>query len=82
MKILYSKKFLKHFKRCSEKILKQFQSRMSLLNKNPSLPILRNHPLIGCLNGYFAFSVTGDYRVVYRIMDQNSIKLNDIGSRS
>ncbi|MBI2634153.1 type II toxin-antitoxin system RelE/ParE family toxin [Candidatus Peregrinibacteria bacterium] len=40
------------------------------------------HPLKGNFVGYRAFSVTGDYRVIYRIIDTQTVKLVGIGTHS
>lgn len=47
--------------------------------REPFHPSLHNHPLTGNLVGYRAFSVTGDYRVIFRLLDAETVKLVDIG---
>ncbi|MDO8609629.1 MAG: type II toxin-antitoxin system mRNA interferase toxin, RelE/StbE family [bacterium] len=44
-------------------------------------PLLKDHKLIGSLNGLRAFSITGDVRVVYRI-EGDILELYDIGSHN
>lgn len=81
----YAKKFLKHFK---ERIIPypnlrlHFDSRIDIFRNNPYYPLLRDHALKGSQKGLRAFSVTGDIRVIYRIVDSNTIQLLDIGTHN
>lgn len=49
--------------------------------QNPSSPLLQDHSLAGDLEGYRAFSVTGDYRVVY-FKEEVTFHLYDIGTHN
>lgn len=84
MKIIFSKKFVKAFKKRVEKdskLLKQFNGRLrDFETKNHDL--LRIHELTGRMNGYFAFSVTGDIRVIFQKISEEEIILVDIGSHN
>lgn len=82
MKLFYSKKFEKRFNSLSVKIQDQFFKRIDLFLKNPNHPCLKSHPLKGNLIGCRAFSVTGNYRVTYRILSKTEIKLIDIGTHN
>lgn len=84
MEINYSKRFIKNYKqriKKGSKLDKKFISRLNLFIKNPRNPILKNHKLVGKYSGYHAFSLTGDYRVVYKIRN-NSIELYDVGTHN
>jgi len=66
----FHKKFKKNYKkRISPNPLldKRFEERFNLFLKDPSNPILKDHPLTGKLKGLRAFWITGDIRVVYYI---------------
>lgn len=82
MKIFFTDRFKKRFNKLSQKVQKQFEERIGLFVENPTNPILKMHPLKGNLVGLRAFSITGDYRVIYRILDRESIKLIDIGTHA
>ena len=82
MKLYYSKKFEKRFGSLSVKIQDKFFRRIDLFLKDPNHPDLKSHPLKGNLLGCRAFSVTGDYRVMYRILSKTEIKLLDIGTHN
>ncbi|MBU4301117.1 MAG: type II toxin-antitoxin system YafQ family toxin [Nanoarchaeota archaeon] len=84
MTIIRHHLFLKHYKK---RILpfpnldKKFEERFRLFIRYPSNPVLHNHKLIGTLEGFRSFSITGDIRVVYRTFGGN-IELYDIGSHN
>lgn len=82
MHIFFSDEFKKHFKKLPNKVQTQFAKRIDLFIENPNHPLLKVHPLKGNLVGYRSFSVAGDYRVIYRIVNSGSIKLIDIGTHN
>ena len=82
MKIFFSTVFQKNLNKLPSKIQKQFEARIELFQKIPPSPMLKIHPLKGNLAGLRAFSVTGDYRVIYRIIGLESVELVDIGKHN
>lgn len=84
MKILYHKEFLKNYrKRISpnKKLVLKFQKQMKNFINNPADPSLKDHKLIGKKSEFRAFSITGDIRVIYKIVNEE-IWLYDIGSHN
>lgn len=84
MKIKYHKDFLKNYKKRIKpypKLATQFTRQLNKFIENPKDPSLRNHKLIGKMKSFRAFSVTGDIRIVYVIVN-NEIWLYDIGSHN
>ena len=84
MKIQYHREFLKSYKKRIApypRLESQFKKQLEKLISNPNDPSLRDHKLIGKKKNFRAFSVSGDIRVVYVIID-NSIWLYDIGSHN
>ena len=79
------KQFLKNYKK---RILPYhnldtaFEERITLFIQDSKNPILKDHKLIGSLKNLRAFSVTGDIRVVYRIVEGSIIELYNIGSHN
>lgn len=82
MRVFFTSGFKKRFEKLPQKIQRQFEKRLELFIKEPNNPVLYNHPLRGTLIGFRSFSVTGDYRVMYRIIEIGSVKLVDIGTHS
>ena len=66
MKIIYHRKFKKNFKKLPKEIRKKAGESIALFAKNPFDSSLKNHALKGKMNQDRAFSVTDDYRVIYR----------------
>lgn len=84
MKIEFTHDFIKTFKkRFSHKpnIQKRFGERIKKFAKNPKDSLLLDHELSGKLQGYRAFSIAGDVRVVYHIYD-NVAYFVDIGTHN
>lgn len=84
MKIHFTKGFKKAYKRRiqpNENLVKRFDQRYDLFEIDPSDQILRDHALGGKLQGYRAFSITGDVRVIYYIFE-NTAYFVDIGTHN
>lgn len=84
MKIQYHREFLRNYKKRIApypKLERQFKNRLGKFIKNPKDPSLRDHKLVGKKGNFRAFSVSGDIRVVYLIVN-SSIRLYDIGSHN
>lgn len=84
MNIFYHKRFLKHYKKriaLNPPLVKKYEERIRLFFQNPGSPLLQDHSLAGDLEGYRAFSVTGDYRVVY-FKEEDRFHLYDIGTHN
>ncbi len=84
MNISYHKEFLKNYKKRiapNSKLTQKFQKQLELFLKDPKHPSLRNHKLVGKKSSYNAFSVTGDVRVIYRIVE-GELWLYEIGSHN
>jgi addiction module RelE/StbE family toxin len=84
MKISLSEKFEKHFpKRIkpNHSLVKRFSSRVAIFIHDPNNPILRNHRLTGSKKDFYAFSITGDIRVVYTISGDEAWFM-DIGTHN
>ena len=84
MKIHYHREFLKSDKKRGApypKLELQFKKQLDKLITNPNDSTLRGHKLIGKRKNFRSFSVAGDIRVVYIIVN-NNIWLFDIGSHN
>lgn len=79
MKIILHKNFEKQYQklRLSEK--KKFQERRNIFLKNPFHPILYNHSLHGEYASYRSINITGDLRVLYEPIDEQTAHFIAIG---
>ena len=66
----------------NKKLARKFQERLQLFQKNPQSPLLHDHALTGDKKGLRAFSISGDVRVVYELVDEDHALLLDIGSHN
>jgi len=73
MQIEYSKKFIKEFKKCPEKIKTNFKIRLELFINNQYHPILNNYSLIGELKNYRSINISGDWRAIFKEIDGGQI---------
>lgn len=85
VKILYSRTFLKHFKKRivrNQKLSSEFDKRIILFSEDKNYPVLKNHRLSGIKSHLRSFSITGDIRVLYQQISDGEVILIDIGSRN
>jgi addiction module RelE/StbE family toxin len=78
MDIFFTDRFKNRFNKLPKDIQDKFQGRLDLFLSNPRSASIKNHPLKGYLAGKRAFSVTGNYRAIYKILRENAILLVDI----
>ena len=64
-KILFSKRFVKHYQKAPAKVQAQFKTKIALFEQNQHDVRLRNHPLAGNWLGCRSIDITGDWRAVY-----------------
>lgn len=69
MKIDYTKRFRKNFRRASREVKKSVTQRMGVFKDDPFHPILNNHKLQGEYVGCRSINITGDWRAIYRMVD-------------
>ncbi len=58
---------------------KRFWNAVELFSKEPFNSRLRTHKLTGKLEGLWAFSITYDFRVIFKFLSKNEVLLIDIG---
>lgn len=77
--IEYSRKFIKEFKRLPEVIKERAVKTEKLFQENPLHPSLRLHQLHGKLKEYWSISITLDYRIIFKRMDDGNIVFGSVG---
>lgn len=80
MIVIYSKKFQREYKKLPPKLQKQFKQRRNLFLANAFDLILNNHPLHDPYTDCRSINVTGDYRAIFYIENQNVIHFIAIGT--
>ena len=73
-------RILKKWKKRHPDLIVNFYSRLKLFTENPYHSPLKTHSLSGKLEGYWAFSITYDYRLVFKFISNDKVLLIDIGT--
>ncbi|MBI2046487.1 MAG: type II toxin-antitoxin system mRNA interferase toxin, RelE/StbE family [Parcubacteria group bacterium] len=82
MKIIFHKNFIKQYKKLSHTIQSAVQKKNILFEKDLYHPILNNHILHGAYSGYRSVNVTGNIRIIYKMLDKNAVLFVHIGTHS
>ena len=85
MKIKRHPQFNKHFQaRIAGRVnlVARFYERVELFISQPFHPILQNHGLTGKYREYRSISITGDIRVIYRELENDTVLFFDIGTHN
>lgn len=82
MNIRYLPKFKKQYKKLPIKIQVQFDERVRLFAVDPTLPMLRVHPLKGEYKGYWSMNINGDIRALYVVEGGSIVIFALIGTHS
>ena len=82
MIIRYTSTFDKHYKKLPPPIKHQAPQREIIFRKNPMDPRLKTHALTGKLKGYYAFSITHQYRIMFVFEPDGSVTFIDVGTHN
>ena len=82
MIIDYHRKFTKTFSKLPQKIKVKFYERLILFEKNPFDAILNNHSVDHTYSHWRSINITGNYRALYKIQDDEAVLFMKIGTHS
>lgn len=82
MLINFDRPFLRALEKSPTKIKIAFRKRFALFKRNPQNPLLRNHKLTGEYKGIYSINITGDWRALYEIVDNETIVFLLLGTHS
>jgi len=82
MKIVTHHRFDKSFRKLQPKLQSKFYKQLEILSRNIIDHRLNNHALTGKYLGYRSFDVMGDIRVIFEHVNNELIKLVNIGTHS
>lgn len=71
MKIEYSKRFIKDFRNSPKYIRNKFKLCLEIFIEDKNNRILNNHPLVGRLSSYRSINITGDWRAIFKELNDN-----------
>lgn len=80
MKIYYSSKFAKEYKKLPQKIKLNAEKREKLFREDPFSAQLKTHKLTGKLRGYWSFSIDYQYRIIFEFAGKNIVWFHSVGT--
>jgi mRNA-degrading endonuclease YafQ of YafQ-DinJ toxin-antitoxin module len=80
MRIVYSSKFAREYKKLPDNIKFLAQARESVFRKNPFEPVLETHKLHGRLRDFWSFSVGFRYRIIFEFASNNTVHFHSVGN--
>ena len=81
MKVEFHRTFVKQYDRLPVKVQLRFKERLKLFVADNRQEPLRDHPLTGEWLGHRSINVTGDFRAIYKLVDETAV-FAAIGSHS
>ena len=82
MKIYYSSKFAREYKKLSLKIKETAEKKEKIFRKDPFDSRLDTHKLKGVLRGFWSFSINNKYRIIFEFVDKEIIWFHSVGDHS
>jgi addiction module RelE/StbE family toxin len=80
MKIYYSSKFAKEYKKLPKKIKTLAEEKETIFRKDSFDPKLKTHKLSGKLKEYYSFSIDYQYRIIFEFVNKDTIWFHSIGT--
>lgn len=77
--------FTKHYRAriaFNQKLDAKSQNRIKIFQSDRNNPVLKDHQLSGAKRYLRSFRITGDIRVIYKVIDVNEVELMDIGTHN
>jgi len=82
MKIYYSSKFAREYKKLAKSIKKTAQEKEKIFRADPFDSRLKTHKLKGSLAGFWSFSINDRYRIVFEFADKETVWFHSAGDHS
>lgn len=80
MRIYYSSKFAKEYRKLPQKIKTLAEEKETIFRKDPFDPKLKTHKLSGKLKQYYSFSVDYQYRIIFEFAGKDIIWFHSVGT--
>lgn len=82
MQIEYSPKFVRQFKKLSNKVKESTLLCEELFRNNPFDPKLKTHKLNGAMREYWAFSIPFSHRIGFTFIDGDLVRFHAVGTHN
>jgi addiction module RelE/StbE family toxin len=80
MKIIYSTKFAKEYKKLPLKVKKLAEKKEKIFREDPFEPSLKTHKLTGKLKEYYSFSMDYQYRIIFEFAKKDIVWFHSVGT--
>ena len=80
MKIEYLPRFARQYKKLPENVQKEAEKKENIFRKDPFDLRLKTHKLGGSLFGFWSFSITHSYRIIFEFVDNGLVRFYQIGN--
>ena len=80
MKIYYSRRFAKEYKRLSKEVKLIAEKKEKIFRQNPHHSSLKTHRLSGKLKNFWSFSIKYKYRIVFEFANKNVVWFLSVGT--
>jgi mRNA-degrading endonuclease YafQ of YafQ-DinJ toxin-antitoxin module len=79
MKIIYSSKFAREYKKLPNNIKNIAEEQEIVFRQDPYDPQLKTHKLKGKLSGFLSFSIAYKYRIIFEFaQDKNTVYFHSV----
>ncbi len=78
MNIVFQTHLKKKLLRLPKKVRFALAKRLEIFKSNQFDTILNNHPLQGTYQGFRSINITGDYRLIFQILNSETIVVFDL----
>lgn len=82
MTIFFHPRFEKSFKKLKPGQKEKFKEKKYIFLRDPFDPILNNHPLKGKYQGFRSINISGDLRVIYKMVNSDTVVFATIDTHS
>ena len=80
MKILYSSKFAREYKKLPNSIKDVAEKKEEILRSRPFDPRLKTHKLKGKLTDFYSFSISPRWRIVFHFENESTVVFDNVGT--
>lgn len=80
--ILYTSRFERSLKRVPPNLTRSLKQKTEIFRTNCFDPRLKTHKLHGSLDGFWSFSITYSYRILFAFTQDDKAAFVDIGNHS
>lgn len=82
MKIIYSPKFAREYKKLPLKVKRLAEQKEPIFRKNPFDPKLKTHKLGGILKDFWSFCIDYKYRIIFEFAGNDTCYFHSVDDHS